>query len=125
HGGYPAGEPLREGGCRGDRTERQSLYRAIDRHDARGPQPDDGFAFVRRNHGRAEIIHAARPFGVPLGTRPGHPQHPAPTRLPRRAGSRLTMAPPLVQLREIKLTFGGAPLLTSVELNVSANERVG
>src|SRR5437588_9960510 len=34
------------------------------------------------------------------------------------------MAPPLVQLKEIKLTFGGSPLLTSVELNVSANERV-
>jgi ATP-binding cassette subfamily F protein uup len=34
------------------------------------------------------------------------------------------MAPPLIQLKEIKLTFGGSPLLTSVELNVSANERV-
>jgi ABC transport system ATP-binding/permease protein len=35
------------------------------------------------------------------------------------------MAPPLVQLKDIKLTFGGAPLLTGVELTVSANERVG
>jgi ABC transport system ATP-binding/permease protein len=34
------------------------------------------------------------------------------------------MAPPLIQLRDIKLTFGGTPLLTGVELNVSANERV-
>src|SRR5437660_5480068 len=34
------------------------------------------------------------------------------------------MAPPLVHLKEIKLTFGGSPLLTGVELNVSANERV-
>src|SRR5215467_8639862 len=34
------------------------------------------------------------------------------------------MAPPLIQLRDIRLTFGGAPLLTGVELNVSANERV-
>jgi ABC transport system ATP-binding/permease protein len=34
------------------------------------------------------------------------------------------MAPPLVQLKDIKLTFGGTPLLTGVELNVSANERV-
>jgi ABC transport system ATP-binding/permease protein len=34
------------------------------------------------------------------------------------------MAPPLIQLKEIRLTFGGAPLLTDVELNVSANERV-
>jgi ABC transport system ATP-binding/permease protein len=34
------------------------------------------------------------------------------------------MAPPLIQLKDIKLTFGGTPLLTGVELNVSANERV-
>src|SRR5205085_207374 len=34
------------------------------------------------------------------------------------------MAPPLIQLKEIRLTFGGSPLLTSVELSVSANERV-
>ncbi|MFO1108912.1 MAG: ATP-binding cassette domain-containing protein [Bradyrhizobium sp.] len=34
------------------------------------------------------------------------------------------MAPPLIQLKEIRLTFGGAPLLADVELNVSANERV-
>jgi ATP-binding cassette subfamily F protein uup len=35
------------------------------------------------------------------------------------------MAPPLIQLKEIALTFGGTPLLTSVELSVSAGERVG
>jgi ATP-binding cassette subfamily F protein uup len=34
------------------------------------------------------------------------------------------MAPPLIQLKDIRLTFGGAPLLSGVELNVSANERV-
>src|SRR3954447_8209036 len=34
------------------------------------------------------------------------------------------MAPPLVQLRDIALTFGGAPLLAGVELSVSAGERV-
>src|SRR5438552_2431603 len=34
------------------------------------------------------------------------------------------MAPPLVQLREIALTFGGTPLLAGVELSVSAGERV-
>src|SRR4051794_6004528 len=34
------------------------------------------------------------------------------------------MAPPLIQLKEIALTFGGTPLLTGVELNVSAEERV-
>src|SRR5438132_6689861 len=35
------------------------------------------------------------------------------------------MAPPLIQLKDIKLTLGGAPRLTGVELTVSANERVG
>ena len=34
------------------------------------------------------------------------------------------MAPPLIQLKEIRLTFGGTPLLDDVELNVSAGERV-
>jgi ABC transport system ATP-binding/permease protein len=34
------------------------------------------------------------------------------------------MAPPLIQLKDVRLTFGGTPLLTGVELNVSANERV-
>src|SRR3979409_2556274 len=35
------------------------------------------------------------------------------------------MAPPLVQLKDIALTFGGTPLLAGVELSVSAVERVG
>src|SRR5215212_9390666 len=35
------------------------------------------------------------------------------------------MAPPLVQLKDIALTFGGTPLLAGVELSVSAGERVG
>src|SRR5499433_210394 len=34
------------------------------------------------------------------------------------------MAPPLIQLKDIKLTFGGTPLLTGVELNVAPGERV-
>ncbi|MGY8661201.1 ATP-binding cassette domain-containing protein [Bradyrhizobium sp. UFLA05-109] len=34
------------------------------------------------------------------------------------------MAPPLIQLKDIRLTFGGTPLLTSVELNVAPGERV-
>jgi ABC transport system ATP-binding/permease protein len=34
------------------------------------------------------------------------------------------MAPPLIQLKDIQLTFGGTPLLTGVELSVSAGERV-
>jgi ABC transport system ATP-binding/permease protein len=34
------------------------------------------------------------------------------------------MAPPLIQLKDITLTFGGTPLLAGVELSVSAEERV-
>src|SRR6201991_4071592 len=35
------------------------------------------------------------------------------------------MAPPLIQLKDIALTFGGTPLLSGVELSVSPAERVG
>ena len=34
------------------------------------------------------------------------------------------MAPPLIQLKDIRLTFGGTPLLSGVELSVSEGERV-
>jgi ABC transport system ATP-binding/permease protein len=34
------------------------------------------------------------------------------------------MAPPLLQLRDVELTFGGTPLLSGVELSVSSGERV-
>jgi ATP-binding cassette subfamily F protein uup len=34
------------------------------------------------------------------------------------------MAPPLLQMKDIALTFGGTPLLSGVELSVSAEERV-
>jgi ATP-binding cassette subfamily F protein uup len=34
------------------------------------------------------------------------------------------MAPPLIQLKDIALTFGGTPLLTGAELTVAAGERV-
>ncbi|ANW02652.1 ABC-F family ATP-binding cassette domain-containing protein [Bradyrhizobium icense] len=34
------------------------------------------------------------------------------------------MAPPLIQLKDIRLTFGGTPLLSGVELTVSSGERV-
>src|SRR6201996_5569072 len=34
------------------------------------------------------------------------------------------MAPPLIQLKDIALTFGGTPLLSGVELAVSPSERV-
>ena len=37
---------------------------------------------------------------------------------------RRPVAPPLVQLKDIALTFGGTPLLAGVELSVSAGERV-
>src|SRR5258706_528672 len=35
-----------------------------------------------------------------------------------------SMAPPLIQLKDIALTFGGTPLLSGVELSVSSAERV-
>src|SRR5438874_1779785 len=34
------------------------------------------------------------------------------------------MAPPLIQLKDIALSFGGTPLLSGVELSVSQGERV-
>src|SRR6267142_5986589 len=34
------------------------------------------------------------------------------------------MAPPLLQLQDIALTFGGTPLLAGAELSVSTGERV-
>src|ERR1700744_3652218 len=34
------------------------------------------------------------------------------------------MAPPLLQLRDIALTFGGTPLLSGAELSVAPGERV-
>ena len=34
------------------------------------------------------------------------------------------MAPPLIQLKDIALTFGGTPLLTNAALLVSLGERV-
>src|SRR5512136_300402 len=34
------------------------------------------------------------------------------------------MAPPLIQLKDIRLTFGGPPLLSGLELSVSPSERV-
>ena len=98
---------------------------ALDRHDAGGAEPDDGFALIGRDHGRTEIILAARPLHVPVRARPNHPPHSAPPRRAGRGRSRLiAMAPPLIQLKDIKLTFGGTPLLSGVELSVSTAERV-
>src|SRR5947208_3865139 len=36
----------------------------------------------------------------------------------------MKVAPPLVQLRDIRLTFGGAPLLAGVDLTVEAGDQV-
>jgi ABC transport system ATP-binding/permease protein len=42
----------------------------------------------------------------------------------KRQGKVDGMAPPLIQLKDIRLTFGGTPLLSGVELSVSPSERV-
>src|SRR5207244_4699994 len=51
---------------------------------------------------------------------------PAPADASARARPELrkVMAPPLIQLKDIKLSFGGTPLLSGVELTVSPAERV-
>src|SRR3954468_5000629 len=107
-----------QGRRRGDRAQRKTVHRKLDRNDACGAQSDDRSALLRRNHRRTKIVRAARPLGFPVGAGPDHPPHPA------RRGPELTMAPPLIQLKEIALTFGGTPLLSGVELSVSQAERV-
>src|SRR6202012_5727945 len=77
--GFPAGEPLRQSRRRRNRAERQAVHRSLDRHDVGGAQSDDRSALVGRDHRRTQGICAARPLGVPLGARPDHPPHPAPT----------------------------------------------
>ena len=64
---------------------------AIDRHDAGGAQPDDRSALIGRGDRRSQILHPARPFGVPLGARPDHPPRPAPAR--RATQSRVESKP--------------------------------
>ena len=73
-----------------------------------------------RSHQRAAAVLPARPLGLPLRARPGNPACAA------RPAARLSVAtpPPLIQLKDIALTFGGTPLLAGVELSVSAGERV-
>src|SRR3982074_3540124 len=66
-----------------------------------------------RSHRRTQIVCAARPLGVPVGARPDHPPHSA------RPATEVDMAPPLIQLKDIALTFGGTPPLSGVELSVS------
>ena len=44
--------------------------------------------------------------------------------MPSHRGKADGMAPPLIQLKDIRLTFGGTPLLSGVELSVSPAERV-
>ncbi len=110
HGRHTAGEPVREGRRPGDRSDRQAVQRGFDRHDARGAQSHARSALGRRDHGRTAAVLAARPLGVPRRARSGDPPPPA-----RDAG--LSMAAPLVQLKDIALTFGGTPLLAGVELS--------
>ncbi len=71
--------------------------------------------------GGPAAVFAARPFGLSVRARPGDPARTA-----RAAGRQRPdgMAPPLVQLKDIALTFGGTPLLDGAELSVSAGERV-
>ena len=45
-------------------------------------------------------------------------------RIWRRWRKHRGLAPPLLQLKDIALTFGGTPLLTGAELSVSTGERV-
>src|SRR5262249_14233532 len=45
-------------------------------------------------------------------------------RTENRQGKAAGRAPPLLRLKDIRLTFGGTPLLTGVELSVSPSERV-
>jgi ATP-binding cassette subfamily F protein uup len=42
----------------------------------------------------------------------------------KRQGKADGMPPPLIQLKDIRLTFGGTPMLSGVELSVSTSERV-
>jgi ABC transport system ATP-binding/permease protein len=49
----------------------------------------------------------------------GAPIRPSPIKVEPK-----DMAPPLIQLKDIALTFGGSPLLSGVELSVSAEDRV-
>ena len=50
---------------------------------------------------------------------------PSPTPDPKKiARTRSCMAPPLLQLQDIRLTFGGTPLLEGAEFAVSAGERL-
>src|SRR5262244_1402579 len=50
------------------------------------------------------------------------PESPSPSPCHRMKSTR--MAPPLIQLKDIHLTFGGTPLLSGVELSVAPSERV-
>jgi uncharacterized protein YaiI (UPF0178 family) len=57
--------------------------------DARGSQPDDGFALIGRSDRRSQILRAARSLGVSVGARSDHPPHPAPARWATRAKTEL------------------------------------
>src|SRR5690348_9003232 len=59
--------------------------------------------------------------GGPIGLY-GMRKHPSAGRA--RSELPTDMAPPLIQLKDISLTFGGTPLLSGAELSVSPGERV-
>ena len=108
---------------RGDRAERKAVHGTIDRHDARRAQSDDRSALVGRSHRRAKIV-CARVTARRSSRRWIRPSAASSAaRGPGNSEPEL-MAPPLIQLKDIALTFGGTPLLTGVELSVSAGERV-
>ena len=93
---YPARQPLRQGGRRGDCTEWQAVYGTIDRDNTCRPEPDDRSARRGRSD-RAVRVHS-RPATVPpscrRSTRPSAassasaPGNPRPNRVrPRHHGA--------------------------------------
>src|SRR6187200_1314142 len=75
---------------------------------------------ARRPADRRRSHRGIVPPFCPPSTRPSG----APSARRRSGETRLRMAPPLIQLRDVALTFGGTPLLAGAELTVSAGERV-
>ena len=53
-----------------------------------------------------------------------HPVSNCTTRRAQRQATFSIMAPPLLQLQDVAITFGGAPLLAGVDLTIAAGERL-
>src|SRR5581483_7028451 len=64
-------------------------------------------------------------FCQAMGYHPHLPNRGRSSYLPLVQASREIMAPPLIQLKDIRLTFGGTPLLEGVGLSGSGGERLG